>query len=64
MEYGRLEWRVPDALTGEPMTADNSEGSKKAGPWDRAGAILLAALIGVWLVAYIVVAARAWLGIR
>ena len=55
---------MPDALTGEPMTADGSEGSKKAGPWDRAGAILLAALIGVWLVAYIVVAARAWLGIR
>jgi hypothetical protein len=43
------------------MTADLKE-TKKAGRWDYAGAILLAALIGIWLLAYTVVVLRAWLG--
>jgi hypothetical protein len=43
------------------MTTDLKE-PKKAGRWDYAGAFLLAALIGIWLLAYAVVVLRAWLG--
>ena len=42
------------------MTTDLKE-PKKAGRWDQAGAILLAALIGIWLLAYTVIVLRAWL---
>jgi hypothetical protein len=42
----------------------NPENSRRAGPWDTAGAILLAAVIGLWLLAYAAVAAKVWLGIR
>jgi hypothetical protein len=42
----------------------NPEKSNQAGPWDRAGAVLLAALIGAWLIAYVIVAVRAWLWVH
>ena len=34
----------------------------KASRWDTAGALLLATLVGAWLLAYAIVAIRAWLG--
>lgn len=45
------------------MTTDLKE-PKKAGRWDYAGALLLATLFGIWLLAYTVVVVRTWLGVR